>query len=107
MTPDITTARRISEALITHQYPHDLFEIRRQVAKDYGTMPDAEELAAQEMDAYCTQAVALAERKLWADTIEKAKAFLDNPLFGDPGTFIKFAHQKSYEWKADEPHGIP
>ena len=76
MTPDLATARRIIQALITHQYPHDLFEIRRQVANDYGTMPDAEELAAQQMEAYCTQDIAMAERKLWAETIEEAKAFL-------------------------------
>lgn len=44
------TAAEIVAALLANPYPHDLMDIRREVEREWGD----EEVAREEMDAYCT-----------------------------------------------------
>jgi hypothetical protein len=55
------TAAEIVAALLANPYPHDLMAIRREVEREWGD----EEVAREEMDAYCTHEAMMEARRKW------------------------------------------
>jgi hypothetical protein len=70
-------ARQLEEALanlLANPYPHDLMAIRIEVEREWG---GDEEVAQEEMDAYCTQEYMLEAREKWKSAENAARKLLN------------------------------
>jgi hypothetical protein len=66
------TAAKIVADLLANPYPHDLMAIRREVEREWGD----EEVAREEMDAYCTHEALIDARKKWTAAQDAAREWL-------------------------------
>lgn len=66
------TAAQIVIDLLANPYPHDLMAIRREVEREWGD----EEVARQEMDAYCTHEAMMEARQKWTAAQDAAREWL-------------------------------
>ena len=83
------TAAEIVAALLANPYPHDLMTIRREVEREWGD----EEVAREEMDAYCTQEAMMDARRKWTAAQDAAREWLSSQNV--PGVPAAAAHSES------------
>jgi len=68
------TAAQIVADLLANPYPHDLMAIRREVEREWGD----EEVAREEMDAYCTHGALIDARQKWTAAQDAARKWLSS-----------------------------
>lgn len=68
------TAVQIVADLLANPYPHDLMAIRREVEREWAD----EEVAREEMDAYCTHEALMDARRKWTAAQDTAREWLSS-----------------------------
>ena len=68
------TAAQIVADLLANPYPHDLMAIRREVEREW----ESEEVAREEMDAYCTHEAMMEARRKWTAAQDAAREWLSS-----------------------------
>lgn len=66
-------AAQIVADLLANEYPHDLMAIRREVEREWCD----EQVAREEMDAYCTQEFMMEARQKWKSAKAAAQSWLE------------------------------
>ena len=68
------TAAQIVADLLANPYPHDLMAIRRKAEREWLD----EEVAREEMDAYCTHEAMMDARRKWTASQDAAREWLSS-----------------------------
>lgn len=68
------TAAQIVADLLANPYPHDLMAIRREIEREWCD----EEVAREEMDAYCTHDALINARQKWTASQNAAREWLSS-----------------------------
>jgi hypothetical protein len=68
------TAAQIVADLLASPYPYNLMAIRREVEREWGD----EEVAREEMDAYCTHEALIDARQKWTAAQDAAREWLSS-----------------------------